>query len=63
MGKICQVTIKYTKWPQYYLMALLDQMAIKYTNIARYSKIYPNRNFGLKIDHLANLLSAQKLKI
>jgi hypothetical protein len=49
-GKMYQVTIKYKTWPQIYQNKpngrKIDQMAIKHTNIARVSKIYPNWDFG-----------------
>jgi hypothetical protein len=43
-GKLCQLTIKYTKLPQ---NTYIDQMAIKYTNIFHYKilQIYPNWDF------------------
>jgi hypothetical protein len=44
-----QMVTKYTKWPQNIPNdRKIDQMAIKYTNIARPSKIYPNWDFWLQ---------------
>jgi hypothetical protein len=48
--EIYQSAIKYTRWPE-------NIPNIPAFSIARPSKIYPNWDFGLKINHLATLLS------
>jgi hypothetical protein len=67
------MAIKYTKWPyniQYdtaktFSYLLTFQVTIKYTNfsLSRLSKIYPNWNFGMKINHLAILHNSSKMAI
>jgi hypothetical protein len=62
-GKIYQITVEYTKWPQNILNGCkTDQMAVKYTNIFNPPKISQIWIFGLKLCHLATLVEGENPK-
>jgi hypothetical protein len=61
-GKIYQITIKYTKWPQNWPNCRkIDQMGIKYQQLPlqEHPKFIKIWIFGLKICHLATLSFSQ----